>query len=355
MAEVLVLLDSQDQQVRSATAELLTLANQLGQPVALWAAADEPSAQLQQELQNWGATRVDWLRGPDGEDLSAYLARPLAHGVAQVMAEVSARAVLATSNFANKEFAAHLAFLTDSGVLTDLAGVEAGDELIGHQTIFAGTWNSSSTITSGTPILLVKPGAIDIPVPAGSDAEQTAGASAAREQTAGAAAASAQAGPPGGFAVREVSVANALEGRSARIVERTALPEASGPDLVSATRVVVGGRGTEGEFGPVRELAQELGAAVGATRVATDEGWIDPATQVGQTGVTITPRLYIGAGVSGAVHHLSGMQASEVIVAINSDSDAPLLEMADFGVVGDMHQILPQAVQELRRLREQSS
>lgn len=347
MAEVLVLLDSQDQKVRSATAELLTLANQLGQPVALWAAADEPSAQLQQELQNWGATRVDWLRGPSGEDLSAYLARPLAHGVAQVMAEASPRAVLATSNFANKEFAAHLAFLTDSGVLTDLAGVEAGDELIGHQTIFAGTWNSSSTITSGTPILLVKPGAIDIPAPAG--------AAAASAQTASDAGASAQAGPAGGFAMREVSVANALEGRSARIVERTALPEASGPDLVSATRVVVGGRGTEGEFGPVRELAQELGAAVGATRVATDEGWIDPATQVGQTGVTITPRLYIGAGVSGAVHHLSGMQASEVIVAINSDSDAPLLEMADFGVVGDMHQILPQAVQELRRLREQSS
>jgi len=345
MAEVLVLLDSQDQQVRSATAELLTLANQLGQPVALWAAADEPSAQLQQELQNWGATRVDWLRGPNGEDLSAYLARPLAHGVAQVMSEASPRAVLATSNFANKEFAAHLAYLTDSGVLTDLAGVEVGDELIGHQTIFAGTWNSSSTITSGTPILLVKPGAIDIPAPAGSDAEQAAGDAGASEQ----------AGPAGGLAVREVSVANALEGRSARIVERTALPEASGPDLVSATRVVVGGRGTEGEFAPVRELAQELGAAVGATRVATDEGWIDPATQVGQTGVTITPRLYIGAGVSGAVHHLSGMQASEVIVAINADSDAPLLEMADFGVVGDMHQILPQAVEELRRLREQSS
>src|SRR5690625_4644289 len=116
MAEVLVLLDSQDQQARSATAELLTLANQLGQPVALWAAADEPSGQLQHELQNCGAARVDWVRRPSGDDRSAYWARPLAHGAAQVRSEASPRAVLATSNSAKREFAAHLAYLTAAGV-----------------------------------------------------------------------------------------------------------------------------------------------------------------------------------------------------------------------------------------------
>src|SRR5690625_8041439 len=118
---------------------------------------------------------------------------------------------------------------------------------------------------------------------------------------------------------------------AARVTERTPLPESDGPDLVSAATVVVGGRGTEGNFEPVRVLAEELGAAVGATRVATDEGWIDHSKQVGQTGVTITPRLYIGAGVSGAVHHLSGMQASEVIVAIRSEERRVGTECSDSG------------------------
>lgn len=332
MAEVLVLLENQDQHLRAATAELLTFAQQLGEPTALWAGDQAPSMELQEELARCGVKRVDWLRGPNGEDLTTYVARPLARAVAQIVAEVAPRAILAISSFENKEFAAHLGHFTGSGVLTDLAGIVAGPELIGHQTIFAGTWNSSSTINTQSPILLVKPGAVE------------AGETPVTSDLAGLAATD--------LSVREVAVVDALDMPAARVTERTPLPESDGPDLVSAATVVVGGRGTEGDFEPVRVLAQELGAAVGATRVATDEGWIDHTTQVGQTGVTITPRLYIGAGVSGAVHHLSGMQASEVIVAINDDSDAPLFEMADFGVVGDLHEILPQAAAELRRLRE---
>ncbi|HLS03781.1 MAG TPA: electron transfer flavoprotein subunit alpha/FixB family protein [Actinomycetales bacterium] len=324
MAEVLIALDSQDGTVRPATAELLTLARQLGEPVALWAGSAQPSAQLQEELARWGVERIDWVRGPNGEDLNEFVARPLARAAAQVIAETRPRAVLASSTFANKEFAAHLGSLIGAGVLTDLSGVEVGADIVGEQTIFAGTWNATAQVVTDIAILLLKPGVIS--------AEQPEAAAQ--------------------ISVREVAVADALEGAAARIVERTALPEASGPDLVSATTVVVGGRGTEGDFASVRELAEELGAAVGATRVATDEGWIDHSKQVGQTGVTITPRLYIGAGVSGAVHHLSGMQASEVIVAINADADAPLLDMADFGVVGDLHEVLPQAAAELRRLRE---
>jgi electron transfer flavoprotein alpha subunit len=133
-----------------------------------------------------------------------------------------------------------------------------------------------------------------------------------------------------------------------RLVERTERPASGRPDLASAHVVVAGGRGTEGDFSAVEELADVLGAAVGATRVATDEGWIGHDAQIGQTGVTVSPRLYIGAGISGAVHHRGGMQASGTIVAVNSDPDAPIFEIADFGVVGDLFQVLPQAAAELR-------
>jgi electron transfer flavoprotein alpha subunit len=135
------------------------------------------------------------------------------------------------------------------------------------------------------------------------------------------------------------------------VVERTPVAPSDRPDLASADTVVVGGRGTEGDFGPPEELAHVLGAAVGATRVATDEGWIGHEAQIGQTGVTVSPRLYIGAGVSGAVHHRGGMQASGTIVAINPDPEAPIFEIADYGIVGDLFTVVPALTVELRRLR----
>ncbi|GAB3217982.1 hypothetical protein GCM10027586_10990 [Kineococcus gypseus] len=123
------------------------------------------------------------------------------------------------------------------------------------------------------------------------------------------------------------------------------------PALAEAEVVVVGGRGTDGDFAPVEELADVLGGAVGATRVATDEGWIGHEAQVGQTGVTISPRLYVGAGVSGAVHHRGGMDASVTVVAVNEDPDAPIFEFADYGVVGDLTEVLPALSAEIRRRR----
>jgi electron transfer flavoprotein alpha subunit len=145
----------------------------------------------------------------------------------------------------------------------------------------------------------------------------------------------------------------AVSGRATRVrvVERTPQAPSDRPDLGSADVVVVGGRGTEGDFGPLEALADEIGGAVGATRVATDEGWIGHEAQIGQTGVTVSPRLYVGAGVSGAVHHRGGMQASGTIVAVNSDPEAPIFEIADYGVVGDLFAVLPQLTEELRRLR----
>ena len=135
------------------------------------------------------------------------------------------------------------------------------------------------------------------------------------------------------------------------LVSREATSVASGPALSEARTVVVGGRGVDGDFDLVRSLAQPLDAAVGATRVACDEGWIERSAQIGQTGETISPRLYIGLGVSGAVHHTSGIQGAGTVVAICDDSEAPIFEMADFGVVGDVTEVVPQLVEELARLR----
>lgn len=327
MPEVLVLLDSQDQQLRSATQELLTLASQLGEPVAVWAGAGEPDTSLADELASWGVKRINVLRGdtPETADLTVFASRPIAIGLAQLLAETQPRALLATSAFGVKEIAAHLGQLTGSGVMTDLASITTEtDEITGEQIIFAGTWSVRGVVSAGTPILLLKPGAID--------AQRLDTATTPQQ--------------------RVVSVSIPTNLRSARVTSRTARPEADGPDLMSASTVVVGGRGTDGDFTQVREFADALGGAVGATRVATDEGWIDHSAQIGQTGVTIAPRLYIGAGVSGAVHHRGGMQASEIIVAINPDEDAPLMEIADFGVIGDLQDVLPQAAAEIRRVRE---
>src|SRR5690606_19075488 len=161
----------------------------------------------------------------------------------------------------------------------------------------------------------------------------------------------AEPAPEAGSGEVRTRPAPTVQDRGLRVVERTERPRSDRPPLGEAHVVVVGGRGTEGDFSQVEELADVLGGAVGATRVATDEGWIGHEAQIGQTGVTISPRLYIGAGVSGAVHHRGGMQSSGTIVAINSDPDAPIFEIADYGVVGDLRTVLPQLTEHLRQLR----
>ena len=129
-------------------------------------------------------------------------------------------------------------------------------------------------------------------------------------------------------------------------VERTA---SGRPDLAEARFVVAGGRGVDGDFGPVEDLADALGAAIGASRAATDAGWIDHSAQIGQTGKTVSPQLYISAGISGAIQQKAGMQSSTYIVAVNKDPDAPVFEIADLGIVGDLAAVLPQAAAEIRR------
>lgn len=324
-APVLVLVDhTEGGAVRAPVRELLTLARGLAGDAgvhAAWAVDGvEPSAEVVAELGALGATHVHRVVA----DADLHLSAVLAEALASLLDATGAGLLLLVSSFENKEAAARLAVSTGAGVVTDADGLALVDgRYVASKTVFAGTWTTTCAVTAPLAIVALKPNSVQ-PSPAeGAPAPQ----------------------------IGEHVVAVSDKSRRVTLVERTERPASGRPDLGSASIVVAGGRGTEGDFSVVEELADVLGGAVGATRVATDEGWIGHDAQIGQTGVTIAPRVYIGVGVSGAVHHRGGMQASGTIVAINSDPDAPIFEIADFGVVGDLFTVVPQAAAEIRRLK----
>lgn len=318
-APVLVVADHAGGALTTPSAELLTLARRLaGDADVVAVALTEPDLEA---LGRYGAARVVV---PDLQGLAPEVSAVAAEAVLAAVEEVRPAAVLVVSTFAGKELAARLAVALGSGAIVDATGVRVeGGTLAVDKTVFAGTWSTTCAVTRGVPVVAVKPAVVD--------AEPVA--------------------EPSTPAVDALAVDFSAVARSVELVSRTERPSSGRPPLSEAKTVVVGGRGTDGDFSLLEQLADELGAAVGATRVAVDEGWIDHSAQVGQTGTTISPRLYIGAGVSGAIHHTAGMQAAETVVVICDDPDAPIFEMADFGVVGDLNDVLPQAIAELRRLR----
>ncbi len=313
---VLVLLDhADDGALRPTARELVALARTLSDeaPEGVWVgAAPLPSAGLA------GLARVHRVAVAHDEHLAATVAAALSAALDATGADV----LLLASTFENKDVAARIGVARGAGVVTDADAVTVEDRrVVAGKTVLAGTWTTRVQVVAPLAVVLVKAGA-------GAADDEPTGDPEVVEHV-------APEGAPGGV----------------ELVERAERPATGRPDLASAQVVVVGGRGTEGDFTPLEELADVLGAAIGATRVATDEGWIAREAQVGQTGVTVSPRLYVGAGVSGAVHHRGGMQAAGTIVAVNSDPDAPIFEIADFGVVGDLFAVLPQATAELRRLK----
>jgi electron transfer flavoprotein alpha subunit len=315
MAEVLVLVDHAGGAVRKTTAELLTIARRLGEPSAVFVGEGFDAAK--EALAKYGAEKVYRVENPDVTD---YLVAPQAEVLAQLVEKTSPAAVLIPSNPAGKEIAARLAIKTGSGVITDAVDVQAGEGggVSTTQSVFAGSYSVKATVTKGTPIVTVKPN------------------SAAPEEAAGAAA----------DEVFEATISDAA--KTAKVTESKPKEATGRPELTEAAIVVSGGRGTGGDFSPVEAFADSLGAAVGASRAAVDAGWYPHTSQVGQTGKQVSPQLYVACGISGAIQHRAGMQTSKTIIAINKDEEAPIFELVDFGVVGDLFTVLPQATEAVK-------
>jgi electron transfer flavoprotein alpha subunit len=314
MSQVLVLVDHVDGSVRKTTTELLTIAARLGEPAAVFIGNGFENAAG--TLAEFGATTAYKV---EGEGLEDYLVLPKAEALAAVVEQASPAAVLIPSSVEGKEIAGRLSVKIGAGVITDAVDVQAGDGgPVATQSVFAGGFTVKSRVTKGIPVITVKPN------------------SAAPEAVSGA---------PASPEVVTVSVTPSDVTKAAKIVERRPKEKSGRPDLSEAAIVVSGGRGTNGDFSPVEALADALGAAVGASRAAVDAGWYPHSNQVGQTGKQVSPQLYVAAGISGAIQHRAGMQTSKTIVAINKDAEAPIFELADFGVVGDLFTVLPQATE----------
>ncbi|MET8573479.1 electron transfer flavoprotein subunit alpha/FixB family protein [Streptomyces sp. NPDC005012] len=316
MAEVLVYVDHVDGAVRKPTLEVLTLARRIGEPVAV--ALGAGAAATAATLAEHGAVKV--LTNESAE-LADYLVVPKVDALQAAYDAVSPAAVLLPTSADTKEIAARLALRIGSGIITDAIDVEAGsDGPVATQSVFAASFTTKSVVSKGTPVITVKPNSAPV-----------------------------EAAPAAG-AVEELSVTFSALATGTKIVSRTPRESTGRPELTEAAIVVSGGRGVNGaeNFAIIEALADELGAAVGASRAAVDAGWYPHTNQVGQTGKSVSPQLYIANGISGAIQHRAGMQTSKTIVAVNKDAEAPIFELADYGVVGDLFQVVPQLTEEIK-------
>lgn len=318
MAEVLVLAEHSGDVVAKPTLELLTLAARLGSPVAV--VVGSPSDAVVEKLGSYGASAI--LTAPD--EVGATVGAGIVSLLESLVVTRSPIAVLLSSSAEGKEIAGRLGVRIDSGVLTDAVDVvlDGDGGVLVEQSVFGGSTIVHSRASRGVPIITVRPNSVT-PVEATNSVTP------------------------------EAVSASTGSGRHAVVTGRAAVAAGGRPSLSEAAVVVAGGRGVGSaeNFALIEQLADALSGAVGASRAATDAGWLPHTAQVGQTGVTVAPQLYIACGISGAIQHRAGMQTAKTIVAINKDAEAPIFELADLGVVGDLHAVLPRLIEEIRKRR----
>ncbi|WP_158887442.1 electron transfer flavoprotein subunit alpha/FixB family protein [Amycolatopsis anabasis] len=316
MAEVLVLVDHVDGEVKKVTLELLTAARALGEPSAVVVGAPGTAGKVKESLAAYGAAKVYVA---ESEDAGNYLVTPKVDALAKLVEQASPAAVLVAASSEGKEVSGRLAVRIGSGLLYDAVGVNADGTV--EQSIFGGAYSVRSKAAKGTPVISVRPGGVEAEPAEGAAAEEAV----------------------------ELPAVDAA--KSAKITGVEPIVGGDRPELTEASVVVSGGRGVGSaeKFDVVEKLADALGAAVGASRAAVDSGYYPAQFQVGQTGKTVSPQLYIALGISGAIQHRAGMQTSKTIVAVNKDPEAPIFEIADFGVVGDLFNVAPQLTEEVAK------
>ena len=308
MAEVLVLVEHAEGALKKVTAELITAARALGEPAAVVVGAPGTAAPLVDGLKEAGAAKIYVA---ESDDVEKYLITPVVDILASLAESNAPAAVLLAATADGKEIAGRLAARIGSGLLVDVVEVKEG--AVGVHSIFGGAFTVEAKANGDTPVITVRAGAVDAEPQAGAGEQVT------------------------------VDVPTPAE-NATKITAREPAVAGDRPELTEATIVVSGGRGVGSaeNFSVVEALADSLGAAVGASRAAVDSGYYPGQFQVGQTGKTVSPQLYIALGISGAIQHRAGMQTSKTIVAVNKDEEAPIFEIADYGIIGDLFKVAPQ-------------